>query len=157
EALRMIFEGAETEGLEADARLTAMWLWTLAASSPNGVAADDSEDTPRPDSEDGGTEGVAGKARPTGFILEFDAARKIAQGLGARLEELSEVVQLNGDKARLLSVVERTKHLFGKSEGVSIAKKAAKQKQMTLFAELEQAAEAQGWGEIGAPKAGTTT
>lgn len=28
---------------------------------------------------------------------------------------------------------------------------------MTLFAELEQAAEAQGWGEVGSPKAGATT
>ena len=25
----MIFTGADTAGLEADARLTAMWLWTL--------------------------------------------------------------------------------------------------------------------------------
>jgi hypothetical protein len=28
---------------------------------------------------------------------------------------------------------------------------------MTLFAEVEEAAEAQGWGDVGAPKAGTTT
>jgi hypothetical protein len=28
---------------------------------------------------------------------------------------------------------------------------------MTLFAELDEMAEAEGWGEIGAPKAGTTT
>mgnify|MGYP000336119961 CR=1 FL=1 len=37
------------------------------------------------------------------------------------------------------------------------AKKAAKKKQMALFADLEHAAETQGWGEVGAPKAGTTT
>ena len=27
----MIFRGADTSGFEADARLTAMWLWTLNA------------------------------------------------------------------------------------------------------------------------------
>ena len=29
EALSMIFEGADASGFEEDARLTAMWLWTL--------------------------------------------------------------------------------------------------------------------------------
>jgi putative DNA methylase len=29
EALNMIFEGADASGFEEDARLTAMWLWTL--------------------------------------------------------------------------------------------------------------------------------
>lgn len=33
EALSMIFEGADASGLEEDARLTAMWLWTLGAGA----------------------------------------------------------------------------------------------------------------------------
>src|SRR5204862_1386462 len=37
EALTMIFKDADTTGFEEDARLTAMWLWTLnAASTANG-------------------------------------------------------------------------------------------------------------------------
>src|SRR5690606_29207102 len=112
--------------------------------------ADDGED------DDDGDVAVTAKPK-AGFNLEFDAARKIAQGLGARLDELGHVVEVKGDKARLLGVVERTKHLFGKTEGVPSAKKAAKKKQMTLFGELDEAAEAQGWGEVGAPRAGTTT
>ena len=36
EALGMIFEGADGSGLEEDARLTAMWLWTLSAGADNG-------------------------------------------------------------------------------------------------------------------------
>ncbi len=155
EALSMIFEDADTSGLEEDARLSAMWLWTLAG--PGGDAAtvtvDDAEAESADDDDEAGTGGKAG-----GFLLEFDAARKIAQGLGARLNELDHLVEIKGDKARLLSVTERTKHLFGKVEGgPTTAKKAAKKKQMTLFAELEQAAEKQGWGEVGAPKAATTT
>jgi adenine-specific DNA methylase len=43
EALSLIFEGADASGLEEDARLTAMWLWTLGAtakSTSDGVAAE---------------------------------------------------------------------------------------------------------------------
>ncbi len=155
EALSMIFEDADTSGLEEDARLSAMWLWTLAGPGGDAatVATDDSEAESADDDEEGGTGGKAG-----GFLLEFDAARKIAQGLGARLNELDHLVEIKGDKARLLSVTERTKHLFGKVEGgPPTAKKAAKKKQMTLFGDLEEAAEKQGWGDVGAPKAATTT
>ncbi|MGD0045197.1 MAG: DUF1156 domain-containing protein, partial [Isosphaeraceae bacterium] len=49
-----------------------------------------------------------------GFVLEFDAARKIAQGLGANLEELRSVVEVKGQTARLLPVRERAVHLLGK-------------------------------------------
>ena len=43
EALSMIFEGADAASLEPDARLTAMWLWTLGAGvgDSNGNGADD--------------------------------------------------------------------------------------------------------------------
>lgn len=163
EALSMLFASADASGLEEDARLTAMWLWTLAGP---GI----SNDTGEPSDADGGvdsdSEGEAeleenseeeSAASQAGFVLEFDAARKIAQGLGARLEELSHVVEIKGDKARLLAVAERTSHLFAKIEGAPIATRVAKQRQMTLFADLEEAAEAQGWNEVGAPKPGTTT
>ena len=49
-----------------------------------------------------------------GFVLEFDAARKIAQGLGANLEELRSVVEVKGQTARLLPVGERAVYLLGK-------------------------------------------
>jgi adenine-specific DNA methylase len=156
EALTMLFEGAETQGLEPDARLTAMWLWTLASGANGASAADtDADGDAEGNDEDDETAGKSGDRG--GFVLEFDAARKIAQGLGAKLEELGHVVEVKGEKARLLDVVERTKYLFGKVEGAPKAKRTAKKKQMTLFGELEEAAEAQGWGEVGAPKAGTTT
>jgi hypothetical protein len=157
EALTMIFEGAETAGLEADARVTAIWLWTLAAALPPADGQPESQASDVVDVEDEDEGSGPSKAGASTFALEFDAARKIAQGLGARLEELDHLVEVESDKARLLPVAERMKHLFGKAEGAPTAKKAAKRKQMTLFAELEQAAEAQGWGEVGAPKAGTTT
>ncbi len=37
EALTMIFTGADATGFEEDARLTAMWLWTLKTGDTNGT------------------------------------------------------------------------------------------------------------------------
>ena len=114
EALTMIFPDADTSGFEADARLTAMWLWTLNAGNTdaaNGESADEEE-------ADDESEGGAKKAKTTGFVLEYDAARKIAQGLGAHLEDLGSLVEVSGrHRPRLLPVGERARHLFGKDEG----------------------------------------
>ena len=94
----MIFEGADATGFEEDARLTAMWLWTLSTA------------------ENGNGDGNGGREirASTGYLLEYDAARKIAQGLGAHLERLVNLVEIRSDKARLLPVSERTQYLFGK-------------------------------------------
>ena len=49
-----------------------------------------------------------------GYGLEYDAARKIAQGLGVHLENLDHLVEVKGDAATLLSAGARTTYLFGK-------------------------------------------
>ena len=149
EALAMIFDEAETAGLEEDARITAMWLWTLAG--PGSPASSEGVEDDAATDDDANGEALAG------FSLEYDAARKIAQGLGARLEALDDVVEVKGDTARLLGVSERAKRLFGGADAAPVPKRASKSVQMSLFAELDQAAEAQGWGDVGAPTAGTTT
>ena len=134
EALSVIFEGASTEGFEADARLTAMWLWTLSAGAQNGSGDGESEDG-GDDEED---ESKGGKSKG-GFALEFDAARKIAQGLGAHLEDLRHVVEIAGETARLLPVTERTAYLFAKDEAEAPAKRGKKKSsQLDLFTELAQ-------------------
>ena len=92
-----------------------------------------------------------------GYALEFDTARKIAQGLGAHLESLQGVVAVEGETARLLSVAERTKALFGKDQADAPTGKRKKKSQQMLLpfaAELEQAETEGGWGEKGAPKVG---
>jgi hypothetical protein len=56
EALSMIFEDASIEGFEPDTRLTAMWLWTLAApANETALGGDDSEDDSDRDIEDPST------------------------------------------------------------------------------------------------------
>jgi putative DNA methylase len=160
EALSMIFAGADATGFEEDARLTAMWLWTLSTGGANGNGGDDEEDSV----EDADEDGTKARSKPTGFVLEYDAARKIAQGLGAHLEALTSLVEVKGDTARLLPVAERTKPLFGKDEASApSAKRKKKDAQLKLGfeQELEQAEEAGGWGQKdaqrrGAPRQGET-
>ena len=77
---------------------------------------------------------------PSGFVLEYDAARKIAQGLGAHLENLGNLVEVSGDQARLLPVAERARYLFGKDEGkAAVPKRKKREPQMNLFQVLESA------------------
>ena len=138
EALSMIFEGADTADFEADARLTAMWLWTL-STAPNGAQA----------SENGKV------VKSAGYTLEYDTARKIAQGLGAHLERLGGLVEIKGNKARLLPVAERTRALFGKG-GPKPPRKRGQTGQLPLFAELEADQGESAWGDLGAPPTGAT-
>ena len=134
EALTIIFPDADTSAFEEDARLTAMWLWTLNVGNPDAANGDSADE----DDADDDSEAGAKKAKTTGFVLEYDAARKIAQGLGAHLEDLSSLVEISGDKARLLPVGERARTLFGKDEGKIAPARKKKEPQMDLFKVLEQ-------------------
>jgi hypothetical protein len=121
EALRMVFEGADASGFEEDARLTAMWLWTLQTNSEGRGQEAEGEEQEGQESEDEESGGAKKKVNGR-YALEFDAARKIAQGLGAHLENLTTVVAVKGQTARLLSVSERSAYLLGKREEDAPAK-----------------------------------
>ena len=155
EALSVIFEGADTEGFEPDARLTAMWLWTLSGAAKDAGAGDDDDDS---EEDDGSTK--TGKKKG-GFSLEYDAARKIAQGLGAHLEDLRNMVEVSGETARLLPVAERTAYLFGKEqaeESLAAKRKKKQDVQPDLFAELAQEGVSEKvWIEKTVSKIGETT
>jgi adenine-specific DNA methylase len=128
EALTVIFSGADTAAFEEDARLTAMWLWTLNGGAGEGVEGGGEEAETDDDDADAG----GGNAK-AGFELEYDAARKIAQGLGAHLEDLATLVEIKGSIARLLPVAERATSLFGQPETAATAPGAKKKrKQLTL-------------------------
>lgn len=154
EALTLIFSGADATGFEEDSRLTAMWLWTL---STGGQETEDSgqESEDADDEEEGGKKGK----KAGGYVLEYDAARKIAQGLGAHLEDLTHTIEVMGEKARLLPVAERRRYLFGKDEAEAPKRRKKKDDQLELKGierEVEEAAEEGSWGEKTAPKAGNT-
>jgi putative DNA methylase len=151
EALGMIFSGADSAGFEEDARLTAMWLWTLATG--NGGSADtDSDET-----EDDTDESARKAKRTSGYSLEYDAARKIAQGLGVHLEKLGGLVEISGETAKLLAVGERACILFGKDQGNAPKSKRNKD-QPSLFDELAVSEPGDGgWSEKSVQKPGVTT
>jgi len=131
EAMSVIFEGADATGFEEDARLTAMWLWTLSAGAqPASVVEDDSPDSG--DEEDATP--TTGSSISTHYGLEYDTARKIAQGLGAHLERLTSLVEVKGDQARLLSVSERASSLFSQGDNpIDEPRKRTLSEQPSLF------------------------
>jgi len=154
EALVMVFKGADVTGFESDARLTAMWLWTLKSPDMNGNTVGTDEESDSADESEGKM------VSADGFTLEYDAARKIAQGLGAHLENLSHLVQVSGDQARLLPVSERTRHLFGKEEEEPVRAIGRKKKsaQLDMFAELTESEDTESaWHEKTVKRVGETT
>lgn len=165
EALSLIFKDANAAGLEPDARLTAMWLWTVGGGGANGngkakTNKDEPEDADDESEDEEEPTATSGKGKSAGgFLLEYDAARKIAQGLGVHLEQCESFVEVKGDKARLLPVSERMPYLFGKGteSGTSGARRKTKLKQRMLFDDLnESEAAAPGWSALKGPTAGAT-
>ncbi len=118
--------------LEEDARLTALFLWTL--QSTEAPADNDDQD-------DEGEEGSA-KAAAKGFSLPFDVVRRFAQPMGIDLSTWTgRVIGQAKGVVRLLPVSERAKELFGE-DGVSAAAdwvESGANIQTTLFPELETA------------------
>jgi adenine-specific DNA methylase len=158
EALTQVFHGADTAGFEEDARLTAMWLWTLSIGGSSGNGVGEAEEAESGEDEE---EESPANSKIGGFVLEYDAARKIAQGLGAHLESLSTLIEVKGSIARLLPVAERTRALFQKGEtatsvGRGKSKKKGSQLSMGFVADIEEAEESGGWGDTGAPHKGET-
>jgi hypothetical protein len=109
-------------------------LWTLGSAGSSGGESNDSE-SEEGDEDDDEDELSKGKVAKGGYTLEYDAARKIAQGLGVNLEQIGSVVEVKGDKARLLPVSERAATLFGNAEKAEAAtkKRGKKSVQKKLF------------------------
>lgn len=106
--------------LEEDARLTALFLWTL--ESTNGdVSEEESEDQGTAGDEDADDEGgETGKAK--GFSLVFDVVRRFAQPLGIELPNWEKrIIETDKGVVRLLPIAERAKQLFGEDGGDAMA------------------------------------
>ena len=99
--------------LEEDARLTALFLWTLQATTGDGTGDTDAQDADSPGDADGDVEDAsAGKAKS--FSLVFDVVRRFAQPLGIELEKWERrTIETKKGVVRLLPVAERAKQLFG--------------------------------------------
>ena len=138
EALKQVLGTAEAQArngaagaLEEDARLTALFLWTMqstAETADNGVASETDEDGETP------------QGRVSGFSLPFDVARRFAQPLGIHLEDWeSRIIQTEKGVVRLRPVTDRAKELLGEAGADALADEietnAAASAQMSLFPE----------------------
>jgi len=111
-ALRMIFAGPEAEGFEEDARLTALWLWTLRAAQKGEVPSVGTDELAEEDEE----APTSKNGKPRGLLLDYDTARKLSQALGVHLEDLDRpggIVEVKKGIARLLPVTEQREELLG--------------------------------------------
>jgi ribA/ribD-fused uncharacterized protein len=108
--------------VEEDARLTALFLWTL--QSTNGEtddSASDEGDGEEPSDEDDDEEGSSG-SKAKGFTLVFDVVRRFAQPLGIELPEWEgRVIETKKGIVRLLPIAERAKQLFGEDGAQAVA------------------------------------
>lgn len=107
--------------LEEDARLTALFLWTL--QSTEADVTSNGKDTDDDDSgEDSDDEDDTPKGKSKGFSLVFDVARRFAQPLGIHLDNWEgRIIETKKGVVRLLSVTERAKALFGDAGASAVA------------------------------------
>jgi adenine-specific DNA methylase len=131
--------------LEEDARLTALFLWTLQSSSgANDTASSDTDDDDDRDDHDDDDGEPAGK-KSKGFKLVYDVVRRFAQPLGIHLERWDgRVLDIEKGVVRLIPVRERAKQLFGQDGADSIAaeleQNPAASRQLALFGRGEEPA-----------------
>lgn len=105
--------GRETIGfIEDDARLSAIFLWTLQSTNAqdSGATSEDSEEEGA--ERDTRAEGDTARKAP-GYSLMYDIVRRFAQPLGIHLEDWEgRVIETEKGVVRLLPVAERTQFLF---------------------------------------------
>jgi putative DNA methylase len=107
--------------VEEDARLTALFLWTL--QSTNGEVAESTDAGEEEEASDE-VEDEEGSSRATakGFTLIFDVVRRFAQPLGIGLSEWEgRVIETKKGVVRLLPIAERAKQLFGEAGAQAVA------------------------------------
>ena len=105
--------------MEEDARLTALFLWTLQATEETSDAEYDEEGV-RDSAEGGKEDGDSTKAK--GFSLVFDVVRRFAQPLGIDLPQWEKrTIETKKGVVRLLPVTERAKQLFGEQGPQAVA------------------------------------
>ena len=180
EALEQVLGTAEAQArngaagaLEEDARLTALFLWTMQSTgestSPDEKGAEEDDEGVEVSEDE---EEAPPKKATAGYSLPFDVARRFAQPLGIHLDEWEKrIIDTQKGVVRLMAVGERGKQLFGESgadmRADEIESRATSSPQLSLFPEAPpsirgQARQRRGRpaatssGELDAPVAATT-
>lgn len=132
--------------VEEDARLTALFLWTLQATdgeAPDTAVQENENGEDVEDVDDGDESGRKAK----GLTLVFDVVRRFAQPLGIDLPKWDgRVIEISKGVVRLLPVAERAKQLFGGDGAQAVASRIEQdaalglRTQLSLFPEERQPA-----------------
>jgi len=108
--------------VEEDARLTALFLWTLQSTNGEGTTEGEGDIEDAEAVEDDEDEDEAPRNKAKGFTLVFDVVRRFAQPLGIDLTKWEgRVVETKKGVVRLLPVSERARQLFGEDGGQAVA------------------------------------
>ena len=130
--------------LEEDARLTALFLWTLQSTNGEGKSEKEkgkSEEIEEEEIEDEDDEASKGKTK--GFSLVYDVARRFAQPLGIHLQAWEgRIIETSKGVVRLFSVSERAEQLFGEAGTQAFSEQVEDRPkgpvQLKLFPEMEK-------------------
>ena len=108
--------------LEEDARLTALFLWTLQATDAGAGGEDGgAEDDPAAGADADDADDAPGDGAK-GFALVFDVVRRFAQPLGIDLPKWEKrTIETAKGVVRLLPVAERARQLFGEGGAQAVA------------------------------------
>jgi len=110
--------------LEEDARLTALFLWTLQATTQDAepVSAKDDEDVDAEQEDDDAEDAATTKKKKKGLSLPFDVARRFAQPLGIHLDAWEgRCIETEKGVVRLIPVLDRAEQLFGQDGAEAVA------------------------------------
>ena len=133
--------------VEEDARLTALFLWTLQSTNDETAAgaSDEGEEEELADEEE--DEEGSSRRNMKGFTLVFDVVRRFAQPLGIELPKWEgRVIETKKGVVRLLPIAERAKQLFGEDGAQAVATRLEEdaaigvRPQLTLFQDERPAA-----------------
>ena len=116
-ALQQVLGAAEVQAhdglsgaLEEDARLTALFLWTLQSTEAVPENGDPTQDREA-------EEETAATAAAAGFALPFDVVRRFAQPMGIDLDNWTgRIISQDKGTVRLLPVTKRASRLFGQQD-----------------------------------------
>ena len=130
--------------VEEDARLTALFLWTLQATNGQHGMNGGSGENGEGDFSDADDDEASPQGRTKGYSLVFDVVRRFAQPLGIDLPKWEgRIIETKKGVVRLLAVSERAKPLFGEDGAEAVAdwieRDPEKSLQQVLFPEAERA------------------
>lgn len=139
--------------VEEDARLTALFLWTLQSTvgeTEASTGGEREEELAEADEDEVGSS--RGKAK--GYTLVFDVVRRFAQPLGIELPDWEgRIIEIKKGTVRLLPIAERAKQLFGEDSAHAVAARLEREAaidrnplQGMLFPEMDAAPRIRGSG-----------